>query len=263
MQGPAGIHALALEIAETKAAMQVEANEIHQVINAGIRAFAIGQHRQRLFAFAQIGEHQGRQKPINLVVEMEGLDQSFPLVGDGTDKWQQPTEGLQESPASQIPLGGEGQRLVQNAFGAADRLPLGPTHGPGRTQQAMGIGKKARAAAEAGGQAPGMTRTDQGFTGVKRLAAAALAPLGLAPVLQQHAMALVPVGLQQQGGTEPGGKVQFPETQIAILVPPIRFGPKGLDLADRQGLGKNSAALDRVGTGGKTLVQGVVQKNCG
>ena len=164
---------------------------------------------------------------------MQGLNQPLPLVGDGTDKRQQPTEGLQETPTRQIPLGGEGQRLVQNAFGAADRLPLGPTHGPGRTQQAMGIGKKAGAAAEAGGQAPGMTRTDQGFTGVERLAAAALAPLGLAPMLQQHAMALVPVGLQQQGRTEPGGQVQVAATQMAILMPPLSFSPKGLDLADR------------------------------
>jgi hypothetical protein len=97
----------------------------------------------------------------------------------------------------------------------------------------MGIGKKAGTAAEAGGQAPGMTRTDQGFTGVERLAAAALAPLGLATMLQQHAMALVPVGLQQQGRTEPGGQVQVAATQMAILMPPIRFGPKGLDLTDR------------------------------
>jgi hypothetical protein len=263
VQGPAGIHALALEIAEVKASVQVEANEIHQIIDAGICAFAIGQGRQRLFAIAQISEYQGRQKPINLVVKVQGLDQCFPLVGDGTDKWQEPTEGLQETPARQIPLGGEGQRLVQNGFGAADRLPLGPTHGPGRTQEAMGIGKKAGAAAEAGGQAPGMTRTDQGFTGVERLAAAALAPLGLAPMLQQHAMALVPVGLKQQGRTEPGSQVQVPETQMAILMPPICFGSKGLDLADRQRLGKNLAALERIGTGGKTLSQGVVQKNNG
>jgi hypothetical protein len=45
VQGPAGIQALALEIAEAKTAVQVEANEIHQVIDAGIRAFAIGQGR--------------------------------------------------------------------------------------------------------------------------------------------------------------------------------------------------------------------------
>jgi hypothetical protein len=127
----------------------------------------------------------------------------------------------------------------------------------------MGIGKKAGAAAEAGGQAPGMTRTDQGFTGVERLAAAALAPLGLAPMLQQHAMALVPVGLQQQRRTEPGGQVQVAATQMAVLMPPIRFSPKGLDLADRQRLGENYAALERVRTGGKTLVQGVVQENNG
>ena len=78
-----------------------------------------------------------------------------------------------------------------------------------------------------------MARTDQGFTGVERLAAAALAPLGLAPMLQQHAMTLVAMGLQQQGRTEPGGQVQVPATQMAILMPPIRFSPKGLDLADR------------------------------
>jgi hypothetical protein len=78
-----------------------------------------------------------------------------------------------------------------------------------------------------------MTRTDQGFTGVERLAAAALAPLGLAPMLQQHAMTLVPMGLQQQGRTEPGGQVQVAATQMPILMPPIRFSPKGLDLADR------------------------------
>jgi hypothetical protein len=52
-------------------------------------------------------------------------------------------------------------------------------------------------------------------------------------MLQQHAMALVPVGLQQQGRTEPGGQVQVAATQMAILMPPIRFGPKGLDLTDR------------------------------
>jgi hypothetical protein len=97
----------------------------------------------------------------------------------------------------------------------------------------MGIGKKAGTAAEAGGQAPGMTRTDQGFTGAERLATAALAPLGLAPMLQQHAMTLVPMGLQQQGRTKPGGQVQLPATQMAILMPPIRFSPKRLDLADR------------------------------
>jgi hypothetical protein len=108
-----------------------------------------------------------------------------------------------------------------------------------------------------------MTRTDQGFTWVERLAAAALAPLGLAAMLQQHAMALVPLGLQQKGRTEPGGQLQVPAAQMAILMPPICFGPKGLDLADRQGLGKNSAALERVGAGGKALVQGVVQENNG
>jgi hypothetical protein len=140
VQGPAGILALVLEIAEAKPTVQVEANEIHQVIDAGIRAFAIGQDRQRLLAIAQIGEHQGRQKPIDLVVQMQGLDHSFPLVGDGTDEGQQPTQGFQETPARQIPLGWEGQGLVQNACGAAHRLPFGPTHGPGRTQQAMGIG---------------------------------------------------------------------------------------------------------------------------
>jgi hypothetical protein len=82
-------------------------------------------------------------------------------------------------------------------------------------------------------------------------------------MLQQHAMALVPVGLKQQGRTEPGSQVQVPETQMAILMPPICFGSKGLDLADRQRLGKNLAALERIGTGGKTLSQGVVQKNNG
>jgi hypothetical protein len=76
-------------------------------------------------------------------------------------------------------------------------------------------------------------------------------------------MALVPVGLQQQGRTEPGGQVQVPATQMAILMPPICCVPKGLDLADRQRLGKNSAALERVGRRGKTLVQGVVQENNG
>jgi hypothetical protein len=52
-------------------------------------------------------------------------------------------------------------------------------------------------------------------------------------MLQQHAMTLVPMGLQQQGRTEPGGQVQVAATQMAILMPPIRFSPKGLDLADR------------------------------
>jgi hypothetical protein len=55
--------------------------------------------------------------------------------------------------------------------------------------------------------------------------------------------------------------VQVTETEMAILMPPISRGPKGLDLADRQRLGKNSAALEGVGTGGKTLVQGVIQEN--
>jgi len=76
-------------------------------------------------------------------------------------------------------------------------------------------------------------------------------------------MALVPVGLQQQGRTEPGGQVKVPATQITILMPPIGFGAKGLDLADRQRPRKNAAALERVGTGGKTLVQGVVQETNG
>ena len=76
-------------------------------------------------------------------------------------------------------------------------------------------------------------------------------------------MALVPVGLQQQGRTEPGGQVQGPEGKVAILMPPIPFGPKGLDLPDRQSFGENLAVLARVGTGGKTLAQGVVQENTG
>jgi len=82
-------------------------------------------------------------------------------------------------------------------------------------------------------------------------------------MLQQHAMALVPVGLQQQGRTEPGGQVQGAEIEIAILMPPIPITFKGLDLADWQRLTKNLAALDRVGTGGKALAQGVVQENNG
>jgi hypothetical protein len=41
------------------------------------------------------------------------------------------------------------------------------------------------------------------------------------------------MGLQQQGRTEPGGQVQVAATEMAILMPPIRFSPKGLDLADR------------------------------
>jgi hypothetical protein len=82
-------------------------------------------------------------------------------------------------------------------------------------------------------------------------------------MLQQHAMALVPVGLQQQGRTEPGGQLQVAATQMAILMPPISFSPECLDLADRQRLGKNFAALERVRTGGKTLVQRVVQENNG
>jgi hypothetical protein len=69
-----------------------------------------------------------------------------------------------------------------------------------------------------------MSRADQGFTGMEGLAAVALAPLGLALVLQQHAMALVTLGLQQQGRTEPGGQVQGPEGKMAVLMPPIPMG---------------------------------------
>jgi hypothetical protein len=46
-------------------------------------------------------------------------------------------------------------------------------------------------------------------------------------------MALVPVGLKQQGRTEPGGQLQVAAPQMAILMPPISFSPEGLDLADR------------------------------
>jgi hypothetical protein len=108
-----------------------------------------------------------------------------------------------------------------------------------------------------------MARPDQGFTGVEGLAGAALAPLGVAAMLQQHAMALVPVGLQHQGRPEPGGQVQGPKTQMAVLMPPIPSSFQGPKLADGQRLRKNLLALDRVGTGGKTLAKGVIQDNTG
>ena len=73
---------------------------------------------------------------------------------------------------------------MQSPLGGAGRLPMPSPHGPGRAQQTMGIGKKAGITAEACRQAPGKARPDQGFTGVEGLAAIALAPLGLAPMLE-------------------------------------------------------------------------------
>ena len=139
-------------------------------------------------------------------------------------------------------------------------LPTGTPHAPGGRQQLEGIEGEQGAAGILGNQGPAEAGKDQGIASVQFKAIAALVDACESVVQQQQPVVLMLGGLHQQGGTNTGGQGHTADLAVAVEVPPVGDGAKGLEPAQGQHLAKNAGGFGGAGGEGEPLTKGMLER---